>query len=61
MTGVIVIGGADQGRQVIDAVVARGFHTVVGVLDRALPARQRRRRRTRARHRRRARACARPR
>jgi sugar O-acyltransferase (sialic acid O-acetyltransferase NeuD family) len=33
---VIVIGGADQGRQVIDAVVARGFHTVVGVLDRGL-------------------------
>jgi sugar O-acyltransferase (sialic acid O-acetyltransferase NeuD family) len=33
---VIVIGGADQGRQVIDAIVARGFHTAVGVLDRAL-------------------------
>jgi sugar O-acyltransferase (sialic acid O-acetyltransferase NeuD family) len=37
MSRVIVIGGSDQGRQVIDAVVARGFHTVVGVLDHALP------------------------
>lgn len=37
MSRVVVIGGADQGRQVIDAIVARGFHTVVGVLDRALP------------------------
>jgi sugar O-acyltransferase (sialic acid O-acetyltransferase NeuD family) len=35
MSRVIVIGGADQGRQVIDAIVTRGFHTVVGVLDRA--------------------------
>ena len=34
---VIVIGGSDQGRQVIDAIVARGDHTVVGVLDRDLP------------------------
>jgi sugar O-acyltransferase (sialic acid O-acetyltransferase NeuD family) len=33
---VIVVGGSDQGRQVIDAIVARGFHTAVGVLDRAL-------------------------
>jgi sugar O-acyltransferase (sialic acid O-acetyltransferase NeuD family) len=33
---VIVIGGSDQGRQVIDAILARGFHTAVGVLDRAL-------------------------
>jgi sugar O-acyltransferase (sialic acid O-acetyltransferase NeuD family) len=33
---VIVVGGSDQGRQVIDAIVERGFHTVVGVLDRAL-------------------------
>ena len=33
---VIVIGGSDQGRQVIDAVDARGDHTIVGVLDRAL-------------------------
>jgi sugar O-acyltransferase (sialic acid O-acetyltransferase NeuD family) len=33
----LVIGGSDQGRQVIDAVLARGFHTAVGVLDRALP------------------------
>ena len=32
---VIVIGGSDQGRQVIDAIDARGDHTVVGVLDRA--------------------------
>ena len=36
MSRVLVIGGADQGRQVIDAIVARGFHTAVGVLDRAL-------------------------
>ena len=28
MSRVIVIGGSDQGRQVIDAIVARGFHTV---------------------------------
>jgi sugar O-acyltransferase (sialic acid O-acetyltransferase NeuD family) len=34
---VIVIGGSDQGRQVIDAILARGFHTVAGVLDRDLP------------------------
>lgn len=33
---VIVIGGSDQGRQVIDAIDARGDHTVVGVLDRAM-------------------------
>ena len=33
----IVIGGSDQGRQVLDAILARGFHTAVGVLDRALP------------------------
>jgi sugar O-acyltransferase (sialic acid O-acetyltransferase NeuD family) len=33
---VIVIGGSDQGRQVLDAIVARGFHTAVGVLDRGL-------------------------
>jgi sugar O-acyltransferase (sialic acid O-acetyltransferase NeuD family) len=36
MSKIIVIGGSDQGRQVIDAILARGFHTVVGVLDRAL-------------------------
>lgn len=36
MSQIIVIGGSDQGRQVIDAIRARGFHTVVGVLDRAL-------------------------
>jgi sugar O-acyltransferase (sialic acid O-acetyltransferase NeuD family) len=36
MSRVLVIGGAGQGRQVIDAIVARGHHTVVGVLDRAL-------------------------
>jgi sugar O-acyltransferase (sialic acid O-acetyltransferase NeuD family) len=36
MSKVIVIGGSDQGRQVIDAIRTRGFHTVVGVLDRAL-------------------------
>jgi sugar O-acyltransferase (sialic acid O-acetyltransferase NeuD family) len=33
---VLVIGGSDQGRQVIDAVLAGGADTVVGVLDRAL-------------------------
>jgi sugar O-acyltransferase (sialic acid O-acetyltransferase NeuD family) len=33
---VIVIGGSDQGRQVIDAIIARGFHSAVGVLDVAL-------------------------
>ena len=37
MSRVVVIGGSDQGRQVIDAILARGFHTAVGVLDRALP------------------------
>ena len=37
MSRVIVIGGSDQGRQVLDAILARGFHTAVGVLDRALP------------------------
>ncbi len=36
MSRVIVIGGSDQGRQVIDAILARGFHTAVGVLDRSL-------------------------
>jgi sugar O-acyltransferase (sialic acid O-acetyltransferase NeuD family) len=34
---VLVIGGSGQGRQVIDAINARGFHTVVGVLDRVIP------------------------
>jgi sugar O-acyltransferase (sialic acid O-acetyltransferase NeuD family) len=33
---VLVVGGSDQGRQVIDAIEARGDHTVVGVLDRDL-------------------------
>jgi sugar O-acyltransferase (sialic acid O-acetyltransferase NeuD family) len=33
---IVVIGGSDQGRQVLDAIVARGRDTVVGVLDRAL-------------------------
>jgi sugar O-acyltransferase (sialic acid O-acetyltransferase NeuD family) len=37
MSRVIVIGGSDQGRQVLDAILARGFHTPVGVLDRDLP------------------------
>jgi len=32
---VIVIGASDQGRQVVDAIDARGDHTVVGVLDRS--------------------------
>jgi sugar O-acyltransferase (sialic acid O-acetyltransferase NeuD family) len=36
LSRLIVIGGADQGRQVIDAITARGADTVVGVLDRAL-------------------------
>lgn len=36
MSRVIVIGGSDQGRQVIDAILARGFHTAVGVLDRSM-------------------------
>lgn len=35
MSRVLVIGGAGQGRQVIDAIVARGHHEVVGVLDRS--------------------------
>jgi sugar O-acyltransferase (sialic acid O-acetyltransferase NeuD family) len=33
---IVVIGGADQGRQVVDAIVAVGRDTPVGVLDRAL-------------------------
>jgi sugar O-acyltransferase (sialic acid O-acetyltransferase NeuD family) len=33
---IVVIGGSDQGRQVLDAIVARGRDIVVGVLDRAL-------------------------
>lgn len=37
MSRVIVIGGSDQGRQVIDALLARGDHVVVGILDRAIP------------------------
>lgn len=37
MSRVLVIGGSDQGRQVIDAILARGVHTAVGVLDRARP------------------------
>lgn len=37
MSRLIVIGGSDQGRQVLDAVLARGHHIAVGVLDRALP------------------------
>ena len=36
MSRVIVVGGSDQGRQVIDALRAGGVHTAVGVLDRAL-------------------------
>jgi sugar O-acyltransferase (sialic acid O-acetyltransferase NeuD family) len=32
-----VIGGSQQGRQVIDTIIERGEHEVVGVLDRALP------------------------
>src|SRR4051812_10034883 len=37
MSRVIVIGGSEQGRQVLDAILVRGFHTAVGVLDRARP------------------------
>ena len=37
MSRIIVIGGSDQGRQVIDAISARGDHIVVGILDRAIP------------------------
>jgi sugar O-acyltransferase (sialic acid O-acetyltransferase NeuD family) len=33
MSRVLVIGGSDQGRQVIDAVATRADHEVVGVLD----------------------------
>ena len=33
MTRVVVIGGSDQGRQVIDALSTRADHDVVGVLD----------------------------
>jgi sugar O-acyltransferase (sialic acid O-acetyltransferase NeuD family) len=36
MSRIIVVGGSDQGRQVLDAIVAAGVHTAVGVLDRAL-------------------------
>ena len=36
MSRVIVIGGSDQGRQVLDAIVTRGSHEPVGVLDRSL-------------------------
>jgi sugar O-acyltransferase (sialic acid O-acetyltransferase NeuD family) len=38
MSRVIVVGGSDQGRQVIDAVLAAGHDTVVGVLDRSITA-----------------------
>jgi sugar O-acyltransferase (sialic acid O-acetyltransferase NeuD family) len=34
---IIVIGGGPHGRQVVEALEAVGEHTVVGVLDRALP------------------------
>jgi sugar O-acyltransferase (sialic acid O-acetyltransferase NeuD family) len=33
MSRILVVGGADQGRQVIDAVSTRAVHEVVGVLD----------------------------
>ncbi len=36
MSRILVIGGADQGRQVIDAVSTRAEHEIVGVLDAAL-------------------------
>ena len=34
---VLVIGGSDQGRQVIDVLEAAGEHVVAGIVDRALP------------------------
>jgi sugar O-acyltransferase (sialic acid O-acetyltransferase NeuD family) len=37
VTDVIVVGGGDQGRQVISAIEAGEGHRVVGVLDRAIP------------------------
>jgi sugar O-acyltransferase (sialic acid O-acetyltransferase NeuD family) len=36
VTRLIVIGGSDQGRQVLDAIVTGGAHEPVGVLDRSL-------------------------
>lgn len=36
MTGVLVVGGGDQGRQVISAIEAAG-NTIAGVLDRTIP------------------------
>ncbi len=36
MSRLIVLGGSEQGRQVIDAILAGAAHTAVGVLDRAL-------------------------
>jgi sugar O-acyltransferase (sialic acid O-acetyltransferase NeuD family) len=38
MSRVLVIGGAEQGRQVMDAIAAGGEHRVVGILDRSMPA-----------------------
>ncbi|HEY7106922.1 MAG TPA: NeuD/PglB/VioB family sugar acetyltransferase [Acidimicrobiia bacterium] len=37
MTGLLVVGGGDQGRQVISTVEAAGRDRVVGVLDRVIP------------------------
>ncbi len=37
MTDVIVVGGGDQGRQVISAIEADGGDRIVGLLDRAIP------------------------
>jgi len=34
---VLVVGGSDQGRQVIDVLQCAGTHEVVGVVDRGLP------------------------
>lgn len=39
MSRVVVVGGADQGRQTIDVLAAAGEHVVVAVLDPGLPAR----------------------
>ncbi|MFA5886048.1 MAG: NeuD/PglB/VioB family sugar acetyltransferase [Acidimicrobiia bacterium] len=38
MSRVVVVGGADQGRQTIDVLEASGVHTVVAVIDPGLPA-----------------------
>jgi sugar O-acyltransferase (sialic acid O-acetyltransferase NeuD family) len=39
VTGVLVVGGGDQGRQVISAIEAAASAEIVGVLDRTIPRR----------------------